>query len=82
VRGLPGWDRSGWTGQISAGGHGQAGGWTDSEYEAYAKRREQSRSTADAEGQWKAEEGVAPVLRPSKAEPNYDPGPGVIGLDR
>jgi hypothetical protein len=31
---------------------------------------------------WPVREGVPPVIEASTEEPNHDPGPGVIGIDR
>ena len=56
------------------------GGWRDSQYDEYARRRRRP-AEADPDNPWAVEEGVPPVLD-APAEPIHTVGPGVIGLDR
>jgi hypothetical protein len=56
------------------------GGWRDSQYEDYARRRRRPSET-DPDNPWAVEEGVPPVLD-APDEPQFTAGPGVIGLDR
>lgn len=57
-----------------------AGGWRDTQYEDYARRRRRP-NEADPDNPWAVEEGVPPVLD-APDEPQFIVGPGVIGLDR
>jgi hypothetical protein len=44
--------------------------------------REHESRTWDPDDPWAVEHGVAPVLEPGQEPTSYDPGPGVIGIDR
>jgi hypothetical protein len=57
-----------------------AGGWQDSSYEAYARRRAKRKD--DPDNQWSVEEGVTPVLEAPSDPGDHDAPPGVIGIDR
>lgn len=67
--------REGSTHPISA-----TGGWRDSQYDEYARRRRHP-AEADPDNPWTVEEGVPPLLD-APDEPIHIVGPGVIGLDR
>ena len=44
--------------------------------------REHESRTWDPDDPWAVEHGVTPVLEPGQEPTSYDPGPGVIGIDR
>jgi hypothetical protein len=44
--------------------------------------REHESRTWDPDDPWAVDHGVAPVLEPGQEPTSYDPGPGVIGIDR
>jgi len=56
------------------------GGWRDSQYDEYVRRRRGPAET-DPDNPWTVEEGVPPVLD-APEEPIHTVGPGVIGIDR
>jgi hypothetical protein len=56
------------------------GGWRDSQYDEYARRRRRP-TEPDPDNPWAVVEGVPAVLD-APAEPVHTAGPGVIGLDR
>ena len=57
------------------------GGWQDTSYEEYARRRA-GRRTTDPDTQWPVKEGVPPIIEAPADPGDHDAPPGVIGLDR
>jgi hypothetical protein len=72
----------------ASGGRSMAGGSsaTGQPFLANQRRgkgdREHESRTWDPDDPWAVDHGVAPVLEPGQEPTSYDPGPGVIGIDR
>jgi hypothetical protein len=78
-----------WEGRTSrpaAGRPGALGGAAGQPFLASQRRGKASRDhdsrSWDPDDPWAVEHGVAPVLEPGPEPSSYDPGPGVIGIDR
>lgn len=52
--------------------------YRDRSYEEYA---EGNLPAQEGDSQWATEQGVTPIIRPSRNKVRHDPGPGVIGID-